>query len=109
MFKRLLRWLVQPDQGDETPEQPRCQRCEDLAGEVNRLKQEVYYWRMREERTVDRLLEVKGIPPVAAEPKPPPRNPLSMMMHAINVTEIDSTKDPLTAAGPDAMSRGAHN
>jgi len=99
MFTRL-RLAFRALFGIADPAPVPCARCVELA-------QERDYWKAREERTADRLLERQGIAPVAQTPAPPPINPMALAMHAMTITEIDSTKTKSPQPGRDAMTRGA--
>jgi len=78
---------------------PACARCLDLETQVR-------YWREREERTADRLLEVRGIAPTAKAPGPRPISPERLFATALSVQTIDSTRKP-SQPGHGAMSGDA--
>ena len=81
-----------------------------LTTENARLEEQVAYWRRREERTADRLLEVHhGVSGVATPLAPAAPSIAHTVMAAMNVREVppDRTTDDTSAAGPDARRRGA--
>lgn len=72
---------------------PTCARCAEL-------KQEIAYWKGREERTADALMASKGVLSLVATPPPPPRpSPQAMLARGMGVTEIDSTKSKQPGQG----------
>lgn len=54
----------------------------------------IAYWRAREERALDRLLEVRGVAPVATPPPARPSSVFSQVFQGLGVTEIRSTQQP---------------
>lgn len=74
-----------------------CPNCERLAREVD-------YWRGREERTADRLLESRGLAPVA-HPPISPVNSFATVMTAMQMTEVPQTSPPGREAMMDVPAR----
>lgn len=64
-------------------------------------ERQIAYWRTREERATDRLLEVQGVGPVARPLPKAPVNPMTTMLSALGVTEIDSRRTPQPGQGSD--------
>jgi hypothetical protein len=78
---RLLRGVASP---------PPCARCEVLERDVANLKYEAQYWREREERTLDRLLEVKQVSGVATAPRSASEPAIHRAFRAMQMTEMPS-------------------
>ena len=97
MFTRLRRALLALVADPSAP----CPRC----AELERLAE---YFRQREERATDRLLESKGVVGTAHAPAAAPVSPMSQAMRALAVTEIDTTKKrPTSQPGQGAFGGNA--
>lgn len=75
-----------------------CPRCAEL-------KDEVIYWRTREERTADALHASKGVQGRIAAPAPPKsQDGMALLAKGMGKTEFDSTKSQQPGQG--AMTGG---
>lgn len=91
-FRMLVSGSTQPPELAST-----CVRCVEL-------KQEIAYWKGREERTADALLASKGVLSLVATPPAPPRSsPQAALARGMGITEIDSSKSKQPGQG--AMTR----
>lgn len=101
MFERLRAAFVTLVWGTGTtsPAPPAtCQRCAEQEALVN-------YWRAREERTADALLQSKGVMTVvAAPPTPKAEHPMAQIARGMAINEIDSSKSQQPGQG--SLTRG---
>lgn len=81
-----------------------CAGCAELRARLAAARERETYWREREERATDALLDAKGSLPVARKPVQL-NDPMRDIMTAMGITSIDSRKQS-SQPGPEAMTRG---